>query len=83
MSPSLNLAVREAVPADLVLEGPSPIALAKALKNDQELQVRTAVWTYYLSVIGTTFVTATKRESYVGGGGCTRVQRMSQSLTID
>ncbi len=38
MPSSLNLAVREAVPASLVLEGASPIALAKALKNEQELQ---------------------------------------------
>ncbi|CAM9181008.1 unnamed protein product [Ectocarpus sp. 6 AP-2014] len=38
MPSSLNLAVREAVPASLVLEKASPIALAKALKNDQELQ---------------------------------------------
>lgn len=41
MASSLNLAVREAVPASLVLERDSPIALAKALKNEQELQVRT------------------------------------------
>lgn len=38
MATSLNLAVTEAVPASLMLEGPSPIALAKALKNEQELQ---------------------------------------------
>eukprot|EP00752_Nemacystus_decipiens_P016215 g14500.t1 len=38
LASSLNLAVMEAVPASLVLEGASPIALAKALKNDQELQ---------------------------------------------
>ncbi|CAM9589959.1 unnamed protein product, partial [Ectocarpus fasciculatus] len=40
MPSSLNLAVREAVPASLVLEKASPIALAKALKNEQELQAR-------------------------------------------
>lgn len=40
MAHSLNLAVREAVPASLVLERASPIALAKALKNDAELKVR-------------------------------------------
>ena len=40
MASSLNLAVMEAVPASLVLEGASPIALAKALKNEQELQAR-------------------------------------------
>lgn len=40
MASSLNLAVMEAVPASLVVEGASPIALAKALKNEQELQVR-------------------------------------------
>lgn len=40
MADSLNLAVRQAVPASLVLERPSPIALAKAIKNQQELQVR-------------------------------------------
>ncbi|CAN0087627.1 unnamed protein product, partial [Hapterophycus canaliculatus] len=40
MSSSLNLAVREAVPASLVLERESPIALAKALKNKKELQAR-------------------------------------------
>eukprot|EP00752_Nemacystus_decipiens_P008249 g7376.t1 len=38
MASSLSLAVMEAVPASLVLEGASPIALAKAVKNDQELQ---------------------------------------------
>lgn len=42
MAHSLNMAVREAVPADLVLERASPIALAKALKNDKELQVGVA-----------------------------------------
>lgn len=38
MASSLNMAVREAVPASLVVEKASPIALAKALKNTQELQ---------------------------------------------
>lgn len=38
MGPSLNLAVRESVPASLVVEKASPIALAKAIKNEQELQ---------------------------------------------
>lgn len=41
MDPSLNLAVREAVPASMVVEQASPIALAKALKNKQELQAST------------------------------------------
>ncbi len=40
MASSLNLMVTEAVPASLVLEGASPIALAKAVKNEQELKVR-------------------------------------------
>lgn len=40
MAHSLNMAVRQAVPASLVLERASPIALAKALKNEKELQVR-------------------------------------------
>lgn len=40
LASSLNLAVMEAVPPSLVLEGASPIALAKALKNEQELQVK-------------------------------------------
>lgn len=40
MGASLNLAVREAVLASLVLEKTSPIALAKALKNQEELQVQ-------------------------------------------
>lgn len=39
MGPTLNLAVREAIPPSLVVEKPSPIALAKALKNEHELEV--------------------------------------------
>ncbi|CAM9861190.1 unnamed protein product [Discosporangium mesarthrocarpum] len=40
VDPKVCLAVRDAVPPGLVLEAPSPIALAKALKNQKELEVR-------------------------------------------